>query len=249
MRHDRPASSGNQPRIFHYTVTEHYKAIVKDGVIRPATEGVPPDERPAVWFSIHPTWEPTATKALKDRKTGQAHRASWKEMQQLGPVRIEVGPDAAPHGWDDYLRLSGASVVTTRGLERAATRWGANALQWRVSFDPVPTQQWLEVEQWSGKGWEPIQRRSPMLWNDPTVAFITGTEEGWVRFREARVVIARDRRTGQSRIAFGRKEVERIRDGGNEKLQAFVVLYDPETDELERLAAACIALKGRHDLT
>ena len=230
-------------------MTEHYKAIVKDGVIRPATEGVPPDERPAVWFSIHPTWEPTATKALKDRKTGQAHRASWKEMQQLEPVRIEVGPDAAPHGWDDYLRLSGASVVTTRGLERAARRWGANALQWRVSFDPVPTQQWLEVEQWSEKGWEPIQRRSPMLWNDPTVAFITGTEEGWVRFREARVVIARDRRTGQSRIAFGRKEVERIRDGGNEKLQAFVVLYDPDTDELERLAAACIALKGRHDLT
>ena len=48
-----------------------------------------------------------------------------------------------------------------------------------------------------------------------------------VGFREAKVVIARDRRTGQSRIVFGRKEIEQIRDGGNEKLQAFVVLYDP----------------------
>jgi hypothetical protein len=97
-------------------VAEHYNAIVKDGVIRPATEGVPPGERPAVWFSIHPTWEPTATKALRDPKTGEVHRATWKEMQRHGPVRIEVGPG---HGTASLGRLSPSERRVGRYRARA----------------------------------------------------------------------------------------------------------------------------------
>src|SRR5438094_8416771 len=74
MRNDRPALSANQPRIFHYTVAEHYNAIVQDGLIRPAPEGVPSAERPPACFPIHPTWEPTATKALRDRQTPNVPR-------------------------------------------------------------------------------------------------------------------------------------------------------------------------------
>ena len=245
MRHNRkrrkPPGSADELRIFHYTVAEHYNAIV-----RPATEGVAPGERPAVWFSIHPQWEPTATKALRDRKTGTVHRATWKEMRRYGPIRIEVGPEAASHSWEDYLRLSGASVATARGLEQAAKNWGANAFQWRVSFDPVPTEKWLAVEQWSGTGWKPIHRLPP---NDPRVAFIAKTEEEWEHFRQAKIVVARDAKTGTQHVVFGREQIQKARDAGEAKIQALVVSFNPDTDELERLAAACLVLKGRHELT
>ena len=94
------SDQGNgEPR---YTVVEHYHKTVLDGVNRPATEKVPPGERPAVWFSIHPDWEPTATKALRDRDTGKVYRAAWTDMPQRGPAQIEVGrrrrrTDAIPY--------------------------------------------------------------------------------------------------------------------------------------------------------
>jgi hypothetical protein len=40
-------------------------------------------------------------------------------MQRYRPVRIEVGPETAPHRWEDYLRLSGAG-------QRQHTPWRGN---------------------------------------------------------------------------------------------------------------------------
>ena len=193
-------------------------------------------------------WEPTATKALRDRETGQVHRATWEEMQQYGPVRIEVGPETAPHRWKDYLRLSGVSAATARGLERAAKGWGANARHWRVSFDPVPLAKWLAVEQWSGAAWEPIHRSPPTRLDDPRFVFIAKTEEEWAVFRQADVIVARDAKTGECLVAFGRERIQQARDAGAEEVPALVVPINRGADELERLAAACLVLKGRHDL-
>lgn len=250
MRHDgksgKPASSVDEPRIFHYTVAEYYNQIIQDGRIRPATAGVPAGELSAVWFSLHRLWEPTASKGLKHRETGEVHRATWDEMQQFGPMRIEVGPETAPHRWKDYLRLSGVTSAHARGLERAARSRGANAFQWRVSFDPVPTEKWLAVERWSGSDWEPIHRLPP---NDPRFAFIAKTEEEWEHFRQANIVVARDAKTGTQHVVFGREQIQKGRDAGEAKIQALVVSFNPDTDELERLAAACRVLKGRHELT
>ncbi len=39
-----------------------FNDILRDGFIKPATAGLPPGERPAVWFSSNPVWEETANK-------------------------------------------------------------------------------------------------------------------------------------------------------------------------------------------
>jgi hypothetical protein len=49
-------------------------------------------------------------------------------------------------------------------------------------------------------------------------------------------------------VVFGRERVQRARDNGDEQVSALVVRFNPDTDELERLAAACLLLKGRHEL-
>ena len=47
---------------WHYTHGLHARLIVNDGAIGAATRGMAGVERPAVWFSINPTWENTASK-------------------------------------------------------------------------------------------------------------------------------------------------------------------------------------------
>jgi hypothetical protein len=79
---DKSAQGNGAPRIFHYTVVEHYNKIVRDAVIRPARR-VASGRPTSRLFSTHPEWEPTATKARKDPKTGKIHRATWTEMQHL----------------------------------------------------------------------------------------------------------------------------------------------------------------------
>lgn len=83
-----------------------------------------------------------------------------------------------------------------------------------------------------------------MLLDDPRFAFIAKTEEEWAGFRLADVVVSRNAKTGEFSVVFGREHVERARNDGGRKVRALVVPCNPETDELERLTAACLVLKG-----
>lgn len=42
---------------YHYTVGFWARLIVEDGLIQLATLHVHSSEKPAVWFSVNPTWE------------------------------------------------------------------------------------------------------------------------------------------------------------------------------------------------
>ena len=48
--------------LFHYTSEVRLSQILKSGHIKLATAMVPIHDRPAVWLSTNPDWEPTATK-------------------------------------------------------------------------------------------------------------------------------------------------------------------------------------------
>jgi hypothetical protein len=50
---------------WHYTVRDRLRRIFGDGLIRPSTALVPAGEKPAVWFSANPDWEPSANKAIR----------------------------------------------------------------------------------------------------------------------------------------------------------------------------------------
>src|SRR5262245_30228238 len=89
----REMKSGKPSEIYHYTIGHRLVAIVNEGIIKPATAYVPEGERPAVWFTINPNWDETATK-LYQEDDGSLRICTREEMAEHGGglVRIVVEP-------------------------------------------------------------------------------------------------------------------------------------------------------------
>ena len=144
----RPSEAGagvstSAPRRWHYTTGQRWLLIEQSGYIRPATAYVPKGEKPAVWFSSLPDWEPTATTMKAD---GSGRTPAEIDLHLGGHWRIEVAPETAPHSWDAYRRISGVIPRLADGLEAIARESGSAPQLWWVSFRPVPRHLWLTVE-------------------------------------------------------------------------------------------------------
>jgi hypothetical protein len=139
---------------WHYTVGVHVPSIVKDGVIRPATRFVPPGEKPIVWFSTHPDWEPTANKNWPnpDGSLIRLDRAGTAEKCG-GLERFGVADETAPYRWQALKDLSGMSRKMAQGLYDTAIRMGARPSDWWGTFDAVPRSLWIAVQVHSGGVW------------------------------------------------------------------------------------------------
>ena len=133
--------------LWHYTTGRKLKQISADGEIRPATARVPEGERPVVWFSYHPEWEPTASKIFR-AGDGSMRAATIEEMEWLarGLARIGISPDTAPYKWYQLKRLSGMKGGDAKLLERAAAEIRSRTDDWRGTFAPVPRSKWLTIE-------------------------------------------------------------------------------------------------------
>jgi hypothetical protein len=158
-RHDE-VSIKLPPRLWHYTTAQRLEAIARDGVLRQAVAGVSGRERPAVWFTTSAEWEPTANK-IRRLADGTLHALSTEEtaFHGGGLVRFEVATDVAPVTWVEHRRKGGIAKRMADALEKAARRVGSNSSDWRLSYTPVPRQNWLSVELfWSG-AWVKVGRR------------------------------------------------------------------------------------------
>jgi len=143
--------------IWHYTTGKKFESIVRDGLIMPAIAGVEQRERPIVWFSENQVWEETANKLRRDRE-GRLIPLDKKQTHELGRglVRIGVSEETAPHRWPALKRLGRISSKTAARLVRAAYRDGADPMQWRGTFDPVPRSLWVAVEVLENDEWVPV---------------------------------------------------------------------------------------------
>jgi hypothetical protein len=159
---------------YHYTVKAHLESIIADKVIRLASTGGDAGERLGAWFSTNPLWENTVSKAcwtglwlslkdhyelsqgrealVVDEGTGTA-RIEFVVAPEFQPARIAVDAAVCPYTWNDYKRLSGVSKKIARGLYEGALAHGAHPGEWRVSFEPVPSDKWLALEVYDGKTW------------------------------------------------------------------------------------------------
>ena len=54
--------------LFHYTTFSRLKRIQQNRMILPATAAVQPHEKPVVWLTYSPEWEPTATPGVRDQE-------------------------------------------------------------------------------------------------------------------------------------------------------------------------------------
>jgi len=131
-----------------------------------------PLEKPAVWFSSHSRWEPTATKTFVNPLTG---RQEFVVFERMGPVdppaRIEIDPSIALMRWNEFVQLSGIPPEMARDVERIARKRGANPDEWRASFNSVSfdasvtveihvNNQWIDAHEYFRRvGWKNVAMR------------------------------------------------------------------------------------------
>jgi hypothetical protein len=143
-------------RLYHYTRATNLSKISKAGQIQPATEFVyDTRERPVVWLSFAPDWEPTATPMRSDFTP-----LSFEEFAKIEtPMRIEVDPAKYRLGWRAFVKMSGCKPKSAKSLKRTAEEAGSSVVQWRISFEPIPDCDWLKVEGFIDGQWkEALQR-------------------------------------------------------------------------------------------
>jgi hypothetical protein len=144
-------------RVFHYTTMEKLEHILNDRLIIPATEYVPKNERPVVWFSTNPVWEETANKGIMDALGRISEGSREKTHEGAGGLsRIEV-PESTTVNWLTFKLESGIKPILAKRLARTAKKQNSKPSEWRVSFTSVPESEWLSVElfNWEKQIWEP----------------------------------------------------------------------------------------------
>jgi hypothetical protein len=139
-----PSNTGPDPPdvLYHYTTGLKLRSIINSGHILPSTAHIEPNEKPVAWFSISPTWEPTATKVPVPGKQGQIITAK----AQSGLVRITVPATCAPYSFPQLPLIAGTSIKACIGLLHAGLELGADPGAWRFTPTPVPVCLFREVE-------------------------------------------------------------------------------------------------------
>lgn len=136
------SASAPPDQLFHYTTVFKLKQILNSGLIRPSTARIEPDEKPVVWCSTSPTWEPTATKCPVPGKPGQLITAN----AQGGLARIEVPAHCAPHDVRQLHGLACTPISTCVALLYSGLELGSDPATWRFSLDAIPSVLFQSVE-------------------------------------------------------------------------------------------------------
>lgn len=141
------------PLLWHYTVGVRFAEIERDGVLVPATTGIPDGERVACWFTSS-TRIPYTARKMDAR--GDVMTLSQMYERGGGVVRIGVAPETAPLTWASWASSSGCAPAMVGKLRTYAERHGDRVKDWRATFDDVPRVAWLAVEWWRpGDVWTP----------------------------------------------------------------------------------------------
>lgn len=140
--------------IWHYTSGSHLKMILESGELRVSDwerkEGVKP---PALWLSLNPIWENTATKMVL---AGGQYRWLTKEEQYLnfGLVRFPIPfQKNALCSWAAYKHKSNTPLNVYWQLEKIGIERGANPSEWYASFKNIPLSECISCETWDGEKW------------------------------------------------------------------------------------------------
>lgn len=122
---------------WHYTTGDCLADILADGEIMPATGGIPVHEKPMVWFSANPQWEPTATKGVIE-PSGWRRDSTLAEMMHNcgGLYRIAVNKSLTP--WPRVGAQAGIGKPLRQALEMAARAASANPDDWAGFIGAIP---------------------------------------------------------------------------------------------------------------
>lgn len=144
--------------LWHYTAGHKLPLIREASALRPNGAKVAPNERPVVWFSADPVYEPTAIKLVQMPGQTRLRRPSVAEMHELiGVFRFAIeraDPRLAP--WPTVHRRARISVAGVANMIRAGVEIGAKPMNWFGAFDDIPLSD-LRFEAWTGEHWVAAQ--------------------------------------------------------------------------------------------
>ena len=150
---------------WHYTIGLMLPLICESGVLRPTDAGIPPDERPVLWFSTNPYWEPTSAKMIArsmkeqlESENGLPFRTlSMHECAEGGEGLYRFGlPAAQLIQWPEVGKRAGISAPMRNAIIRAGRMQGANPSQWYGTLEDIPIaglllQQLVDFRRWETK--------------------------------------------------------------------------------------------------
>jgi hypothetical protein len=132
-------------KIYHYTSALHLNEISKTGIINVATALVPKNERPVVWLSSSPEFEPSALKTLHLKGGLESKKIKMLESCGMARIRVKITPNIKT--LYEFRHTSGIDRNIYRSLVRTAKEWGANPERdWYVSYEPIELYDWISVE-------------------------------------------------------------------------------------------------------
>ena len=139
--------------LYHYCPGDNVPKILTHGQLRPSAAGARPGERPALWFTSRPTYEPTAIKLWV--QGGFVRSLTLQEMAEAyGLARFVVPEEVAPLTWVDWARTSGVRAVEVKRMARASKRLGSDVKLYRAAYEPVPVELCLAIEESTdGRTW------------------------------------------------------------------------------------------------
>lgn len=140
---------------WHYTTGQKFVQIVERGVLLPTARYVKPPEKPILWFSLHPYWEPTANKLWV--QDGGRRTLTMRETFQRARGLVRFGCDVRDLLMGEALRRkAGMSASVWRGLAAEGRRQGAKPSDWCGTVAPVPIDDLVVEVMDADFQWQPV---------------------------------------------------------------------------------------------
>lgn len=152
--------------IYHYTHLAAARQILHDGYLCVSQWEIDNKvEHPALWLSLHPHWEPTATKMIVNDK-GVPYQLSFEEQwASIGCVRFVLPFERMKLiRWDRFKAMMRTDpAVIFESMERVGRESGANPDDWYASLENISLDEVIACQIWTGSKWMDVEMKKEMM--------------------------------------------------------------------------------------
>lgn len=144
--------------IYHYTSGSHLPLILKSKKLMVSqTEKKMGLKPPALWLSLNPDWEATATKMIFEN--GMQRSLTKKEQYEMfGLVRFVLEfTEETLCSWSKYQFKCNLPTQLYKAMQKIGVEKGGNPEEWYASFKDIPLTDCICYQEWNGKQWSTIK--------------------------------------------------------------------------------------------
>jgi len=140
--------------VYHYTdIANKLPLIILSGGLKP-TNTFAEDERPLIWFTTSPDFEPTATKMVHNAKTDEMRVLTVEEQHEmLGNCRFLLpATDKRLMNWKKACAYAGTPKKIRVAIEKYSRESGSDTKDHFAVATFISLSE-LSFERWTGQEW------------------------------------------------------------------------------------------------